>query len=138
MSFHSTPASSSARRIATAPISMPDTPANRPNGCSPTPMIATSIPMGRSLLGGVPASLTLAPISTSHRPERERHDLVAILIGAERHHDELHLHPLREHLGIRLGEARLHLHLARELHVPDRERRVVLPRRPCVRRRRWL
>src|SRR5262245_8266861 len=124
MSFHSTPASSSAFRIATAPISIPDTPANRPNGCSPTPMIATSIP--------------IAALPSVDGSERERHDLVAIIVGAERHHDELHLHPLHELLGVVLGEAGLHLHLARQLHVPDCERRVVLPRRPRVRRRRRL
>src|SRR5437867_3675061 len=124
MSFHSTPASSSAFLIATAPISIPDTPAKRPNGCSPTPMIATSIPM--------------AVLPSLDRSERERHDLVAIIVGAERHHDQLHLHPLLELLGVALGEARLHLHLARQLHVPDRERRVLLPRRPRVRGRRRL
>src|SRR3954469_10332484 len=41
MSRHSIPASASARRIATAPISMAVVSPNRPNGCNPTPMIAT-------------------------------------------------------------------------------------------------
>src|SRR6516165_11253228 len=42
MSFQSTPASASARRIASAPISIADLPSNRPNGCRPTPITATS------------------------------------------------------------------------------------------------
>ena len=36
------PASARARRMATAPMSIPDTPGNRPNGCRPTPTMATS------------------------------------------------------------------------------------------------
>src|ERR1700757_4538512 len=42
MSFHSTPASASASRIASAAISIADLPSKRPNGCKPTPMTATS------------------------------------------------------------------------------------------------
>ena len=42
MSFHSMPASASASRMASTPISMADLPSKRPNGCSPTPMMATS------------------------------------------------------------------------------------------------
>src|SRR5262249_45245438 len=42
MSRHATPASASARRMATAPMSIPVRSAKRPNGCSPTPTIATS------------------------------------------------------------------------------------------------
>ena len=41
-SFHSTPASATAAKMASTPISIADLPSNRPNGCSPTPMIATS------------------------------------------------------------------------------------------------
>src|SRR5690242_4725566 len=45
MSFHSTPASATAAKMASTPISMADLPSKRPNGCSPTPMIATSLVM---------------------------------------------------------------------------------------------
>src|SRR5215212_9557857 len=41
-SRHSTPASATAAKIASTPISIADLPSNRPNGCSPTPMMATS------------------------------------------------------------------------------------------------
>src|SRR5215470_19262736 len=52
MSRHATPASASARRMAAAPMSIPVRSAKRPNGCSPTPTIATSTvspPIERSL-----------------------------------------------------------------------------------------
>src|ERR1700730_12803982 len=42
MSFQPTPASASASPIASAAICMADLPSKRPNGCRPTPMIATS------------------------------------------------------------------------------------------------
>ena len=42
MSFHSTPASATAAKMASTPISIADLPSNRPNGCRPTPMMATS------------------------------------------------------------------------------------------------
>src|SRR5262245_29557863 len=48
MSRHVTPASASARRMAIAPMSIPVRSAKRPNGWSPTPTIATSIPSPRS------------------------------------------------------------------------------------------
>src|SRR5215212_4159752 len=41
-SRHSTPASATAAKMASTPISIADLPSNRPNGCSPTPMMATS------------------------------------------------------------------------------------------------
>src|ERR1044072_3380684 len=51
MSFHSTPASATAAKMASTPISMADLPSKRPNGCSPTPMTATSLVMVSSLVG---------------------------------------------------------------------------------------
>src|SRR4051794_6892164 len=108
MSRHCTPASARARRIATAPMSMPDMPSKRPNGCNPTPMIATS------------------SISASHRREREGHDLGAVVVGAERHDDQLHLAPGHELLRVGGGEPGLHLELARQLDVADAERDEVL------------
>src|SRR5262249_61556668 len=89
------PASVSARRIATAPMSMPVTPSKRPKGWSPTPMIATS-------------EVMLIP--SVHRPERERHDLVGV-VGAERHDDELHLHADLQPFRVGLGETGLDLHV---------------------------
>src|SRR4051812_9976391 len=130
MSFHSTPASARALRIAMAPISIPVTPGNRPNGCSPTPTTATSISVTR-----VPSRASLFSRSRVHRPERERHDLVPVVVGAEGHHRELHLHAGLELLGIRLGEPGLDLHLVAEGHVAHAERHEVLARRAPVRRR---
>src|ERR1041384_4435905 len=109
MSFHSTPASARARRIAIAPISMPVTPGNRPNGCSPTPMTATSL-VTSSLLDG---------------PERERDHVVAIFVGAQRHEHELHLHAVAQHGGIGGREPALHLDVA-EVDVAHAERHKVL------------
>ena len=42
MSLHCTPASATAAKMASTPICMADLPSNRPNGCRPTPMMATS------------------------------------------------------------------------------------------------
>src|SRR4051812_37945486 len=118
MSRHSTPASASARRIATAPMSIAVMSLKRPNGCSPTPMMATSSLLMRSSL---------------HRCECERHDFVAGVVGVERYEHELHRHPDLEHRGIRLGEPGLDLHFAGQLDVADRERDEVLARRARVR-----
>src|SRR5262245_62779949 len=85
MSRHATPASARARRMAIAPISIPVRSPKRPNGWSPTPTIATSTfspPCRRSSAGA----------RSLDGPECERHDLVAVAVGAERHQDELHLH----------------------------------------------
>src|SRR5262249_14703060 len=103
MSRHSTPASASARRMAIAPMSIPVRSAKRPNGCSPTPMIATST--------WPPACLC------SCRSERERHDVVAIAVRSRRHQYQLHVHADPKPLGLR--QARLDAHLAAELHVTD-------------------
>ncbi|CAB4589125.1 unannotated protein [freshwater metagenome] len=45
MSSQLTPASAHARRTATTPWSMPDTPSVRPNSCMPIPTMATSVVM---------------------------------------------------------------------------------------------
>src|SRR5262249_1588187 len=118
MSRHSTPASARARRIAIAPMSIPVRSPKRPKGCSPTPTIATSTvcpPRGGS---------RRRPLID--RAEGERHDFVAILVGAERHEHELHGHADPQAVG--RGEARLDLHLAGELHVADAVRHE---RGPC-------
>src|SRR4051794_17835435 len=119
MSRHSTPASVSARRIATAPISMAVVSPNRPKGCSPTPMIATSS--------------TWLP--SRQRSERECHDLVALVVRAERYDDELHLHPDSQRGGVGLGQPRLHLDLAGQLDKTDAERNEVLAGGAAVGRR---
>src|SRR5215468_2049815 len=127
MSRHSTSASARARRMATAPMSMPVTPGKRPNGCNPTPMMATSM----SVLSPV-----RPPQPSAGGPERERHDLVPVVVRAEGHHDELHLHPDAEDVRVRLREACLDLHLTGQLDVshPVRSERVTV--RAGVRRRR--
>ena len=62
--------------MASAPMSMADLVPNRPNGCRPTPMIATS-------------SMSDLP-TVGDRRERERHDLGAVLLRPERHDHQLH------------------------------------------------
>src|SRR5215831_11295310 len=110
MSRHSTPASARARRMAIAPMSIPVRSAKRPNGCNPTPTIATSTaspPPGRSYAGA----------RATEWLECEGHDLVAIVVGAEWHQHELHVDADPQTL--RCREARLHPHLAGELHIAD-------------------
>src|SRR5262245_54508114 len=126
MSRQASPASASAWRIAIAPISMPVTPAKRPNGCNPTPTIATSTAM-----------LLYSPRcrrGSGHGPEREGDDLVALLVAAERHQHELHVHADPQPL--RLRETRLDLQLVRKLHVADAVRNEGVARRSGIRRRR--
>src|SRR5436190_13786306 len=110
MSRHSTLASASARRIAIAPMSIAVRSGKRPNGWSPTPMIATSFDMSVPLPDG---------------RERERHDLVAVVVGVERHEHELHVHADLERRGVGLREPGLDLHLAGKLDVPHTERHEV-------------
>src|SRR3954454_20671156 len=123
MSRHCTPASARARRIATAPMSMPDIPSKRPNGCSPTPMIATS-------------SISASRLSACDGAKREGHDLGAVVLGAERHDDQLHLGPGHELLRVVGGEPGLDLELARQLDVADAVGDEGLAGGPRVRRRR--
>src|SRR4051794_40678415 len=93
MSFHSTPASVSADWMASAPISIAVF-SNLPKGCRPTPMMATSLVMsGLLCLLAVTRFIRLRRVHDrlGDRPERERHDFVAVRIGGERHHDEFDL-----------------------------------------------
>src|SRR5215472_12906127 len=104
MSRHSTPASARARRIAIAPISIAVTPANRPNGCKPTPMMATSAT-------SIPVSSLVCALGdgcSADRAKREGHDFVPVLVGAVRHDHELHLHAVLQPIGTGLRETRLH------------------------------
>ena len=81
---------------------------------------------GSGRTGAAPRRRSRRPLPSTppraDRPERERHDLVAVVVGAERHQHQLHLHARCEHVGIGLGEPRLDLHLAGQLDVPDAER----------------
>src|SRR2546423_776753 len=104
MSRHCTPASASARRIATAPISIAVVSPNRPNGCSPTPMMATSS--------------TAVPLSAD-RLEGEGQHVVSVLVRAERNDDKFHLHSDAQAPGVRLGEPALDFDFVRELDVTD-------------------
>src|SRR4051794_23759509 len=106
-SFHSAPASPSAARMASAPMSMADFGPNRPKGCSPTPMIATSSMSAFSfgLIAG--------------RRERVGHDLGAVLVDPERDDHQLHVHPDPQCARVALGEAGFDLHLVAQLHHPD-------------------
>src|SRR5215207_1222291 len=88
MSFHSTPALATAAKMASTPIAIADLPSKRPNGCRPTPMMATSF-----------ISLIL-----SRPAEGERHKLVALDIGGERNHGQLDLHAELQLGGVVLGE----------------------------------
>src|SRR5918994_1307011 len=104
-SVHCTPASAHAARTDSAAMSMADLPAKRPNGCSPTPMIATS-------------SMSRSPLD-SHGLERVGDDLRAVVVGPERHDHELDLHAELEHGRVALGQAGLDPDLVAELHEPD-------------------
>src|SRR3954469_23242200 len=104
MSRHSTPAFARACRIATAPISIAVVSPNRPKGCSPTPMIATSS--------------TAVPLS-AHRPKRESHHVVAVVVAAEGHDHQLHLHSDAQRRGIGLRQPRFDLHLIGQLDVAN-------------------
>src|SRR5437762_6222241 len=96
---------------------MPDAPGKRPNGCNPTPTIATSMCCPLLL-----RARSRRRVASADGPEREGHDLVAVIVGAERQHHELHLHADAECLRISLREACLHLHLTVELDVSHAER----------------
>src|SRR5262245_7509 len=91
-SFHAAPASTSAARSASAPMSIADLGPKRPNGCSPTPMIATSSTSARLL----------------DRRERVGHDLGAVLVDPERHDDHLDVHPDAELRRVAFGQPAFH------------------------------
>src|SRR5437879_13573831 len=117
MSFQSTPASPSADWMASAPICIAVF-SNLPNGCRPTPMMATSLVISGSFLR--PAS----PRSRSplDRLERERDDLVAVGIGGERHHGELDLLAELQLGRVVLGQPALDPDHVAELHQTHTER----------------
>src|SRR5512143_3318793 len=116
MSFHSILASSSAAWIASAPISIAVL-SNRPNGCRPTPMIATSF---------------MADSSLSQWPEGERHNLVALVVGVQRDHGQLDVHSELEPGRVVLGEPALDGDHVVELDEAHPERDEVLTGRPGV------
>src|SRR6201997_1018516 len=97
-----TPASSSADRTASAAMSIADLPGNRPNGCSPTPMMTGSM----SILRG----------------ERERHDLGSVRRDAVGHDGHPHRLADSQPGRVRLGQPGLHHDLASQVHVADRVR----------------
>src|SRR3954470_22433841 len=98
-SFHSTPAAPRAARMASAPISSADLGPKRPNGCSPTPMMATS---SMSVLLG--------------RAEGVGHDLGAVVVGPEGNDDQLEVHADVQRGGIGDGEAPFHPHVVAQLN----------------------
>src|SRR5262245_24403996 len=102
MSRHATPASASARRMAIAPMSIPVRSPKRPNGCSPTPTIATSTSVP-------PRARSCAGAGLADGPEGERHDLVAVVVSPERYQHQLHVHADGE--AVRRRQARFDLHL---------------------------
>src|SRR6185312_15999418 len=108
ISFQAIPASSRAAWMASAPICIAVL-SNRPNGCRPTPMIATSF-------------MRPTPSSRSDRREGERHDLVAFLVGGKRHHRQLEIHAEPQLFGIVLGEPALDPDHVAELNQPHTER----------------
>src|SRR6516162_4716516 len=92
MSFQSTPASVKADWMASAPICIAVF-SNLPNGCRPTPMMATSLVISGSFLD---------------RLEGEREDLVAVGVGGQRHHGELDLLAELQLARVVLGQPAFH------------------------------
>src|SRR5690606_9805896 len=114
------PASERASLTASAPISSADLPAKRPNGCRPTPTIATS--MVSPLRVGLDDGL-----------EGEDGPLAALLVLSERHDRQFHHLADGESLRRRLRQTGLDPERTRQLHVADGEG-LELPR-SRVRRR---
>src|SRR4029078_7903830 len=77
-SVHSTPASATAAKMASTPISMADLPSKRPNGCSTPPMMAASWVMCEAF--------RLNPL------EGECDDLFALAVWSEGRHSQFDLH----------------------------------------------
>src|SRR5690242_10304436 len=117
MSFQSTPASARAAWIVSAPISIAVL-SKRPNGCRPTPMMATSF-------------VIFSPLD---RLERERDDLVALVVRGERDHRQFDLLAELQFGRVVFGETALDADHVLELHQADAERDEVLAGRPLVRR----
>src|SRR3954454_4906592 len=116
MSFHSTPASARANWIASAPICMAVL-SNLPNGCRPTPMMATSL-----LISG----------SFSNRREGECDDLVAFLIRGQRHHGEFDLLTELKLGRVILRQSTLDSNHITELHQAYPEWHEILAGRPGI------
>src|SRR4051795_8764034 len=112
MSFQVIPASARAIWIASAPICTADV-SNRPKGCSPTPMIATSF---------IVAPGVSRRWRRSGRLEGERHDLVALGVGGERDHGQRDVHTEPQLCRIALRETPLDADDVAELHQAHPER----------------
>src|SRR3954447_12475704 len=110
MSFHSTPASTTAEKMASTPISIADLPSKRPNGCRPTPMMATSFMRQSSL----------------DRFQGERDDFVAVVVSGERNHRQLDVHAELQLGRVLFGEPAFDTDDVLELNQPDAERHEVL------------
>ena len=123
MSRHSTPASASARRIATAPMSMRGHAREAAERVQPHPDDRDVV---HHACRPAQATGRNANVTTSLPSSSVRNGTSTSSISM----------PVREHVGVGLGEARLDLHLAGELDVADAERHEVLAGRPRVRRRR--
>src|SRR5215210_2130150 len=102
--------------MASAPISIAVL-SNRPKGCSPTPMMATSLVMAHTSLD---------------RLERECDELIALVIGGERNHRQLDIHTELQFLRVVLGEPALDADDVLGLNEPDAERHEILSRRALV------
>src|SRR5271168_3329078 len=134
MSFHPTPAPVNAGWIASAPICIAVF-SNLPNGCRPTPMMATSLVIsGSSWVDGGDPVHPAPPRSRSplDRLESERDDLVAVSVGGERHHGELDLLTELELGRVVLGQPALDSDHVTELDQADAERDEVVTGRAKV------
>src|SRR5271155_441858 len=128
MSFHSTPASVNANWIASAPICIAVF-SNLPNGCRPTPMMATSLVIsGSSWVDGGDPVHPAPPRSRSplDRLESERDDLVAVCVAGKRHHGELDLLTELQLGRIVFGQPALNSDHVTELDQAHPERHEVL------------
>src|ERR1700757_412740 len=116
MSFQFRPASLRADWMASAPICIAVF-SNLPNGCRPTPMMATSLVISGSF---------------SDRLERERDDLVAVGIGGKRQHGELDLLTELQFGRVVFGQPALDPDDVAELHQAHAERHEILAGRTGV------
>ena len=112
-SFHSAPASASAARIASAPMSMADLAPKRPKGCRPTPMMATS-------------SMSALPRA---RPAAKAKVMTSVPSGSVRNGTitSSTSMPMRSFVGVALGQPALDPHLVAELHHARRRRAGTSP-----------
>src|SRR3954452_11984055 len=101
-SVQAMPASEHANRMASAPMSIADFGPKRPNGWIPTPMMATSCISVLSFRGC----------------EGVDEDLGPVVLHAERHDDQLDVHPELQLARIALGQPGLDPHFVAELDEP--------------------